>query len=115
MQCAMSVSLLLLLTTCVSPFAHISPRGTWAVITLQESLGYVDINCVMSDSKSSLPFVISYDFFGAEDRTCLQCLFLSLICHSLYFMFWVLKIGNSILITCGLLHVYEQTGSVIPC
>ena len=61
MQSAMSVSVLLLLTACVSRFVHVSPRGIWAVITLG------------------------------------------------------LKIGNSILITCGLLHVYEQTASVINC
>ena len=90
MQCAMSVSLLLLLTACVSSSVYVSPRGIWAVITLRETLGYVDITCVMSVSKSPLPFIVSYDFF------------------------W-LKIGNSILITCGLLHVYEQTGSVIHC
>ena len=61
MQCAMSVSLLLLITACVS-------RGTWAVITLR---GYVDITCVMSVvSKSPLPFILSHVVFGgeAEDR-----------------------------------------------
>ena len=68
MQCAMSVSLLLLLTACVSRSVHISPRGTWAVITLSENLGYVDITCVMSVSKSPLPFIRSYNFGGAEDR-----------------------------------------------
>ena len=36
-------------------------------------------------SKSPLPFIVSYVFGG-------------------------LKIENNILITCGLLHVYEQTG-----
>ena len=89
MQCAMSVSLLLLLTACVSRSVHISPRGTWAVITRHENLGYVDITCVMSVSKSSLPFIV---FLGGG-----------------------LKILNSILIICGLLHVYEQTVSVIHC
>ena len=62
MQCAMSVSLLL--TACVSRSVDISPHGTWAVITLRESLGYVDITCVESVSKSPLPFIISYDFGG---------------------------------------------------
>ena len=81
----MSVSLLLLRTACVSRSVHVSPRGTWAVITLRKTLGYVDITCVMSVSKSPQPFIVSYDFVG-------------------------LKIGKSILITCGLLHVYEQTG-----
>ena len=64
MQCAMSVSLLLLLTACVSRSVYISPRGTWTVITLCESLGYVDITCVMSVSKSPLPFILSYVFRG---------------------------------------------------
>ena len=44
----------------------------------------------MSVSKSPLPFIVSYVFGG-------------------------LKIGNNILITCAVLHVYEQTGSVINC
>ena len=87
MQCDMSVSLLLLLTACVSCSVHFSPRGTWAVITLCESLGYVDITCVMYVSMSPLPFIVSYDFLGAEDRK--QHL--------------------------ARLHVYEQTGSVINC
>ena len=64
----MSVSLLLLLTACVSRSVYVSPRGLWAVITLLETLRYVDITCVMSVSKSPLPFIISYDFLGAEDR-----------------------------------------------
>ena len=51
MQCALSVSFLLLLTACVSRSVHVSPRGTWAVITLCETLGYVDITCVMYVSK----------------------------------------------------------------
>ena len=68
MQCVMSVSLLLLLTACVSRFVHISPRGTWAVITLRESLDYVHIACVSLFSKSPLPFVLSYVLGGAEDR-----------------------------------------------
>ena len=69
MQCAMSVSLLLLLTaSCVSRSVHVSPRGIWAVITLCETLCYVDITCVMSVSKSPLLFIVSYDFLGAEDR-----------------------------------------------
>ena len=68
MQCAMSVSLLLLLTACVSRSVHVSPRGPWAVITLRETLGYVDITRVMSVSKSPLPFIVCYDFFGPEDR-----------------------------------------------
>ena len=73
------------------PVLLVSPRGTWAVITLRETLGCVDITCVMSVSKSPLPCIVSYDLWG------------------------LLKIGNSILVTCGLLHVYEQTGSVIHC
>ena len=48
MQCAMSVSLRLLLTACVSHSVHISLRGTWAVITLCESFGYVGIGYVKS-------------------------------------------------------------------
>ena len=87
---AMSVSLLLLLTACVCCSVHFSPRGIWDVITLRVTLCYVDITCVMSVSKYPLPFIISYDF-------------------------WRLKIRDIILITCGLLHVYEQTGSVIHC
>ena len=81
MQCAMSVSLLLLLTACVFRCVHVSPRGIWAVITLRETLGYIDTTCVMSVSKSPLPFIVSYvvGFFGGG-----------------------LKIGNSILITCCL-------------
>ena len=79
------MSLLLLLTTCLSRSVHVSPRGTWAIITLRETLGYVDITCVMSVSKSPQPFIVSYDFLE-------------------------LKIGNSILITCGLVHVYKQPG-----
>ena len=67
MQCAMYVSLLLLLTACVSRSVYISPCGTWAIITLRESLGYVDITCVMSVSKSHLPFIVYY-VFGDEDR-----------------------------------------------
>ena len=65
MQCAMSVSvsLLLLLTACISRSVHVSPRGIWAVITLRETLGYVDITCVMYVSNSHLPFIVSYDFF----------------------------------------------------
>ena len=90
MQRAMYVSLLLLLTACVSRSVHVSPRCVWAVKTLRETLCYVDITCVMSVSKSPLPYIVSYYLFG-------------------------LKIGNSILITCSLLHVYEQTGSVIHC
>ena len=86
MQCAMSVFLLLLLTACVSRSVHISQCGIWAFITLRETLGYVDITCVMFVSKSPLPFIVSF--------------------------FW-LKIGNSILITCCLLHIYEQTWSVV--
>ena len=66
----------------------------WVVITPHETLGYVDITCVMSVSKSPLPFLVSYDFF-------------------------CLKIGNSILITCGLLHVYVYTNrecySLLTC
>ena len=64
MQCAMSVYLLLLLTACVSRSVHVSPRGIWAVITLRETLCYVDTACVMSVSKSPLPFIVSYDFWG---------------------------------------------------
>ena len=64
MQCVMSVSLLLLLTACVSRSVHVSPHGIWAVITLRKPLGYVDITCVMSVSKSLMPFIVSYDFFG---------------------------------------------------
>ena len=86
----MFVSLWLFITACASRSVHISPRGTWAVINLCESLGYVDITCVMSVSKSPIPVIVGYVFVG-------------------------LKIGNSILITCGLLHVYEQTGGVIHC
>ena len=67
----MSVSLLLLLTACVSRFVHVSPHGIWAVITLCETLGYVGIICVMGGGrrcyKSPLPFSVSYDFW-AEDR-----------------------------------------------
>ena len=80
MQCAMYVFLMLLLTACVSRSGHFSQCGIWAGITLRETLGYVDITCVMSVSKSPLPFIVPYYFF------------------------W-LKIGNNILITCGLLHV----------
>ena len=65
-------------------------HGPCAAITLRKSLGHIDITCVMSVSKFTLPFVVSYDFLG-------------------------LKIGNSFLIICSLLHVYEQTGSVIHC
>ena len=69
MQYAISVSLLLRLTACISRSVHVSPRGTWAVITLRETLGYVDITCVMSVSRSPLPFIVSYDLGGgAEDR-----------------------------------------------
>ena len=64
MQCAMFVSPLLLLTACVSRSVHISPCDIWVVITLRETLCYVDITCVMSVSKSPLPFIISYDFWG---------------------------------------------------
>ena len=65
MQYDMSVSLLLLITAaCVSRSVHISPCGTWAVITLRESIGYVYIDCVMSVSKTPLPFILSYDFWG---------------------------------------------------
>ena len=64
MHCAMFVSLLLLLIACVSRSVHISPRGTWAVKIHRESLGYVDITCVMSVSKSPLPFIVCYVFFG---------------------------------------------------
>ena len=78
MQCAMSVSPLLLLTAYVSRSVHVSPRGIWAVITLRETLCYVDITCVMSVSKSPLPFIVSYDFFGAEDSK-----------HHLYYMRFV--------------------------
>ena len=56
----MYVPLLLLITECGS-------RGPWDVITLRESLGYVEIAGVMSVSKSPLSFVESYDF-GVEDR-----------------------------------------------
>ena len=54
----MAVSLLLLFTV------HVSPRDTWANIILRETLGYIDITCVMSVSKSPLPFIVSYDFWG---------------------------------------------------
>ena len=78
MQCTMSVSLLLLLSACVSRSVHISQRGTWAVITLRESLGYVDITCVKSVSKSPLSFIVSY-FLGAEDGKqhliCIVCFY----------------------------------------
>ena len=87
MKCAMSVSSS---AACVSCSVHVSPHGIWAVINIRQTLGYVDITCVMSVSKSPLPLIVSYDFLG-------------------------LKIGNSILITCGLLHIYEQTGSVTHC
>ena len=60
----MSVALLLLLTVCVSRSVHVSSRGIWAVITLCETLCYVDITCVMSVSKSPLRLIVSYDFFG---------------------------------------------------
>ena len=83
----MLVALLLLLTAFVSCSVHVSSRGTWAVITLRESLGYVDITYVMSVSKSPLPFIIYYVFEAT--------------------------IENNILITCGLLHLYEQTGSIL--
>ena len=66
MQCAMSMSLRLLLTARVFRSVHISPRGTWAVITLRESLGYVNITCVMSVSKSPLPFTVFYVFVGLQ-------------------------------------------------
>ena len=69
MLCAMFVSLLLLLIACISCSVNVSPRAIWAVITLRETLGYVDITCVMSVSKSPLPFIVSYDFWGAEDKT----------------------------------------------
>ena len=64
MQCAMSVSFLLLLTACVSRSVHVSPRGIWAVITLRVTLCYIDITCVMSVSKSPLLFIVTYDFLG---------------------------------------------------
>ena len=55
-------------SACVSRSVHISPHGTWAVITFRKTLGYVDITCVMFVSKSHLPFIVSYDFFWTEDR-----------------------------------------------
>ena len=61
MQCAMSVSVLLLLTACVSRSVHVSPCGTWPVITLRETLGYADVTCVMSVFKSPL-FILIYPF-----------------------------------------------------
>ena len=73
MQCAMSVSLLLLLTACVSHSVHVLSRGIWAVITLRETLCYVDITYVMSVSKSPLPFIVSYDISFAEDRKQAPC------------------------------------------
>ena len=57
MQCAMSVSLLLLLTACVSRSIHVSLRGTWGVITLPETLGYVDIIFDSSDNVSKSPAI----------------------------------------------------------
>ena len=56
------VSLMLLLNACVS--RSVSPFGTWAVVTLRETLGYVDITCVISVSKSPLPFIVYYVFGG---------------------------------------------------
>ena len=66
MQCAMSVSLLLLLTARISRSVHVSPRDTLAVITLCEILGYVDITCVMS-VLSLLCHSLYLMIFGAED------------------------------------------------
>ena len=60
------LSLLLLLTACTSRSVHVSPRGVWTVTTLRETLCYVDTTCVMSVSKSPLPF--NDDFFWTEDR-----------------------------------------------
>ena len=77
MQCAMSVSLLLLLTVCVSRSIHVSSLGTWAVITLRETIGYVDITCVI--------FIVSYDnfFWGVPEdkKQHLSCI-LTNICDS---------------------------------
>ena len=58
------VSLMLFLTACVSRSVHVSPFGTWAVVTLRETLGYVDITCVISVSNSPLPFIVYYVFWG---------------------------------------------------
>ena len=44
----------------------ISPRGPWAVISLREILGKVHSTCVMSVTKSLLPFVASYEL-GTEE------------------------------------------------
>ena len=60
MQFTMYVPLLLLHTASGS-------RGAWAVLVLHESLGYVEIACVLSVSKSPLSFVEYYKF-GVEDR-----------------------------------------------
>ena len=64
MQCAY----VLLLAACVSSSVHFLSCGIWAVITLHEILGYVYITCVMSVSKSPLPFIVSYVIFWTEDR-----------------------------------------------